>query len=144
MKAQQCRVIGYVGLWFLLSVLSGTGLEVSAQDKDQSMGSAAAQAQTKNQSARKTPWEQKIDKYVQGLPASAKALIFRMDGCQHWAGEEPTSEVRATQIEKAMKELDCEGVEREKSQLLKKYKNQTKITKKISEFPQALEPASAE
>jgi hypothetical protein len=139
LKAQQCRVIGYVGLWFLLSVLSGTGLEVSAQDKDQSMASAAAQAQTKNQSARKTPWEQKVDKYVQGLPVPAKALILRMDGCQHWAGEEPTSEARATQIEKAMKELKCDGIDNEKSQILKKYKSQTKITKKISEFPQALE-----
>jgi hypothetical protein len=56
------------------------------------------------------------------LPEDVKRLIERRGECHHWAGEEPYDKARAKQIDKAMAELRCDGIDRDVAALSRKYR----------------------
>lgn len=89
--------------------------------------------------AKVIPWEEKFNSYIKGLPRDVTALLKRMDGCNHFGGEEPYDEARAEEISKAVNTLKCTDVENDKKNLMKKYKARPKIIKKINNFPTALD-----
>jgi hypothetical protein len=88
--------------------------------------------------AEPTPWQAKFNAYVKGLPQDATAFLERVDGCDHFGGEEPYDEQRRKEILEAVTKLKCDSVDKDRDALLKKYKKQTQIVNKIKNFPAAL------
>jgi hypothetical protein len=54
------------------------------------------------------PWEVKMANYLKGLPGDAVELIQRMDGCDHWSGEDGYDAERAKEISDALAKLKCD------------------------------------
>lgn len=55
------------------------------------------------------------------LPADVRVLIDRRADCNHWAGEEPYDRARKREIDKAIRDLRCETVQREETRLRRRY-----------------------
>jgi hypothetical protein len=68
---------------------------------------------------------------LQGLPADAADLVVRADGCVHWRGEEATDKERATEIQKALKELKCSGLRKDSAAMREKYQDNRDIIKAL-------------
>ncbi len=88
--------------------------------------------------AEPTPWQAKFNSYIKGLPKDAVSLLERIDGCDHFGGEEPYDEQRKKEILKAVTKLKCDNLNKDRNALLKKYKKQTSIVNKIKNFPAEL------
>lgn len=58
-------------------------------------------------------------------PAAAKAavsdFVARAEACDHWAGEPPWDAARAADIAKALDELDCENLDRDRARLSRRH-----------------------
>jgi hypothetical protein len=65
------------------------------------------------------------------FPSDVVELIDRNQDCTHFAGEEPYNEERAAEIQKAMRQLKCASIEKEKEKLIKKYRGNGEIVKAI-------------
>lgn len=85
-----------------------------------------------------TPWQDKFNLYVKGLPKEVISILERVDGCIHFGSEEPYDEQRKNEILRAVKKLKCDSIDKDRSVILKKYKNQNSIINKINKFPEAL------
>lgn len=88
--------------------------------------------------AEPTPWQAKFNSYVKGLPQDAVSLLERVDGCDHFGGEEPYDEQRRKETLEAVTKLKCDSVDKDRDALLKKYKKQSPIVNKIKNFPAAI------
>lgn len=88
--------------------------------------------------AEPTPWQVKFNTYVKGLPQDTISLLERVDGCEHFGGEESYDEQRRKEILEAVTKLKCDTIDRDRDALLKKYENKTEIVNKIKNFPAAL------
>lgn len=55
------------------------------------------------------------------LPDEVKKLVDRRQDCHHWAGEEPYDKARAKQIDRAMRSLKCDDVDRDVDRMRKEY-----------------------
>jgi uncharacterized protein len=76
-----------------------------------------------------TTVEKKADK---SLPKEITDFLARVEGCDHWAGEEGYDEERKKEIKKAIKRLKCKKLDKETKKLQQKYKNDPEILKTIS------------
>ena len=85
-----------------------------------------------------SPWQAKFNSYVKGLPTDVITLLKRVDGCDHFAGEEPYDEQRRIEILKALTKLKCARIDKDRDALLKKYKKQNQIVNKIENFQSTL------
>lgn len=55
-----------------------------------------------------------------GQPKHVKKLIDRLAGCAHWSGEEPYDAERKKEISLAMKDLQCDRLEKDEAAALKR------------------------
>ncbi len=86
-----------------------------------------------------TPWDEKVNAYVKGLPKDVVALLRRMESCQHYGGEEPYDQARRKQIEVAVQKLRCDRLDADKEKALKKHAKKPVIIEKINGFTAFLE-----
>ncbi len=86
-----------------------------------------------------TPWDEKVNAYVKGLPKDVVALLRRMESCQHYGGEEAYDQARKKQIEVAVKKLRCDQLDADKEKALKKHAKQPAVVEKINGFAAFLE-----
>jgi hypothetical protein len=81
------------------------------------------------------------DAIVKGLPKDAVQIVDRRIGCSYWPGEMPNNpndpDVRASGrpqiIEKKLKELKCEQLERDEKAVREKYIKKKDILKAFNE-----------
>jgi hypothetical protein len=66
-------------------------------------------------------YQSTMDALTRGLPPDASALVYRIVDCNHWGGEEPYDNARKAEIEKAMDQLDCNGLSRDEASLRRRY-----------------------
>lgn len=66
------------------------------------------------------------------LPTEVSSLIKRAMECNHWGGEDGYDADRRSQIEQAMKELQCSEIDRNKAALLLKYSGDSSATRAIN------------
>ena len=66
-------------------------------------------------------YQRTMDALTRGLPPDASALVYRIADCNHWGGEEPYDDARKAEIEKAMNQLDCNGLSRDEASLRRRY-----------------------
>jgi hypothetical protein len=66
-------------------------------------------------------YQSTMDALTRGLPPDASALVHRIVDCNHWGGEEPYDDARRAEIDKAMNQLDCNGLSRDEASLRRRY-----------------------
>lgn len=66
------------------------------------------------------------------LPTEVQSFIKRAMECNHWGGEDGYDADRRSQIEQAMKELQCSEIDRNKAALLLKYSGDSLATRAIN------------
>ena len=54
---------------------------------------------------------------LHNIPADVRAWIDRVQGCDHWLGEEPYDAERARQIARNVRELRCTMLDRDERRL---------------------------
>lgn len=67
-----------------------------------------------------------------GMPIKVKRLIDRQVACNHWGGEEPYDEARATEIKHAVEKLKCSTLEKDSDRLKKVYQLKPKVISAIN------------
>lgn len=72
-----------------------------------------------------------IATFKAGQPKAVVDLIERIEGCNHWGGEEPYDAERREQIRRAVVELRCGALEADEAKLLKQFRHDEKVTKAI-------------
>src|SRR5262245_23466943 len=72
-------------------------------------------------------------------PADVQHFIDLRDACDHFRGEEPYDEERRRFLQQKMTEL-CGGTDQELSRLRIKYRNDQRITAKLKEYEERIEP----
>ena len=65
------------------------------------------------------------------MPAPVVALIDRIVGCNHWAGEEPYDEQRRREINAAVASLRCQSLERDEQRILRRYRNDPRVSERL-------------
>gem|GEM_PF-792362 len=73
-------------------------------------------------------------------PADVQRFIQRRDACDHFRGEDPYDEERRKFLQQKMAEF-CIGTDQELSRLKTRYRNDKKITAKLNEYEQQVEPS---
>lgn len=68
-----------------------------------------------------------VPDYGRSAPKDARDFINRMTQCWHWAGEEAYNKARAHEINRALKTLRCDALDREEASLRKKYQSRADI-----------------
>ncbi|MGJ7916467.1 hypothetical protein ACI48D_13455 [Massilia sp. LXY-6] len=64
-----------------------------------------------------------------GQPKDVKKLIDRLAGCAHWSGEEPYDAERRREIALAMKDLECDRLEKDEAAIRERYAKQASVLK---------------
>ena len=77
--------------------------------------------------------------HLNALPRDVRVLIDRKISCEHWAGEEPYDAGRRREIEKAVRELRCDSLERDEARLRRRYAGSKPVLKAIGDYPAAIE-----
>ena len=67
-------------------------------------------------------YDEDIADIYKGMPKSVKLFIQRQIDCNHWSGEEPYDKARLKEINSAVAELKCDTLDKDKNNLIKKYK----------------------
>jgi hypothetical protein len=55
------------------------------------------------------------------LPADVRHVLKRREDCDHWLGEEPYDADRRREIERAVRKLRCDTLERDEARLRRRY-----------------------
>jgi len=71
-----------------------------------------------------------------GQPPDVAALLERLIGCTHFAGEEPYDAERRREIATAMKKLKCHRLEQDELAIEKRYSSRPDILKVIKKAKQ--------
>lgn len=66
-------------------------------------------------------------------PKDVAALIERVVGCNHWAGEEPFDAGRRKEISSALADLRCDQLSADETKTIKKYAGNAKVLKGVKE-----------
>ena len=67
------------------------------------------------------------------LPRDLRVLIDRRLNCNHWAGEEPYDRARKREINAALRDLRCSGIEREETRLQRRYAKLPQVLKALAD-----------
>ena len=67
------------------------------------------------------------------VPQEVAALIHRIVECNYWAGEEPYDKKRAAHIQRAVKKLRCDQLDRDEQRLQRKYGSKPKVLKALAD-----------
>ena len=59
---------------------------------------------------------------VERAPTDVADFVERRAGCNHFLGEEPYDEERAAELNRAIRELRCSGLDREERDLRRAYR----------------------
>lgn len=78
--------------------------------------------------------DDEIESLKKELPKEAQALADRMEGCAHWSGEEPFDAKRGADIERHLKSLKCNAIEKDEATILKKFKAKKAKIEKVFEY----------
>ena len=64
-------------------------------------------------------------------PKDVQALLDRREGCAHWSGEEPYDAERKAEIDHALSQLRCNRLERDDTQMRRKYRHNPRVFRLI-------------
>ncbi|HEX8379353.1 MAG TPA: hypothetical protein VF619_02240 [Allosphingosinicella sp.] len=73
------------------------------------------------------PAGQALRARVESAPRKVAAFIERRAGCNHFLGEEPYDRERAAELNRTIRELRCNRVERDQRRLERTYRGRTDI-----------------
>ena len=75
---------------------------------------------------------------VEKTPKDVEAFIVRRAGCNHFLGEYPYDRERAAELNRAIRELRCDGLDRDGRNLRNTYRNNPEILQLLDETADAL------
>ncbi|MCW5746449.1 MAG: hypothetical protein KIT36_09645 [Alphaproteobacteria bacterium] len=78
-------------------------------------------------------YQSTMEALTRGLPRDASALVYRIVGCNHWGGEEPYDDARKAEIDKAMRELDCDRLDRDEADLRRRHAGDPAVLKALDQ-----------
>lgn len=64
---------------------------------------------------------------VAAQPKAVRKFIARRTECNHWGGEEPYDADRRREIERAVRGLRCDRLDRDEVRLLRRYKGRSAL-----------------
>ena len=68
----------------------------------------------------------------EAAPRAVRALVIRLQGCSHWAGEEGTDAARRAEIRRAQSHLRCATVERDLGRARQRYAGDAAISQLLT------------
>jgi hypothetical protein len=68
-----------------------------------------------------------------GQPADVAAVVDRLVGCVHFAGEEGYDAERKREIATAMKKLKCDRLDKDETEIRKRYSNRPDVLKVLKQ-----------
>jgi hypothetical protein len=82
-----------------------------------------------------------VEAYAQSKwPIDVQRFIERRDACDHFRGEDPYDQERREFLHRKMKEF-CIGSDKELTSLKTKYRNDKRITARLNEYEEQIEPS---
>jgi hypothetical protein len=61
------------------------------------------------------------------LPGEVRQFVERRMECDHWTGEEAYDKARGREINRAIRELRCDRIERDDRRLMQRYSSSPKV-----------------
>ena len=76
--------------------------------------------------------------WAQELPGDIRAYSERRAGCNYWPSEPASSSVRRAEIQRHVRQLRCETIDREEAVLKNRYRNQPAFLEAIADAHDAM------